>query len=49
MPATQADPRVEKAMAALKAATDKLGVAKLDGEEPVGGKDDSGSALHYRL
>jgi hypothetical protein len=41
----QADPRVEKAMAALKAATGKLGAAKLDGEEPVGGKD--ASALYF--
>jgi Cache 3/Cache 2 fusion domain len=35
----QADPRVEKAMAALRAATAKLGAPKLAGKEPVGGKD----------
>jgi Cache 3/Cache 2 fusion domain len=36
---------VEKAMAALKAATGKLGAPKLDGKEPVGGKD--ASALYF--
>jgi hypothetical protein len=41
----QADPKVEKAMAALKAATDKLGAPKLDGKESVGGKD--ASALYF--
>jgi Cache 3/Cache 2 fusion domain len=41
----QLDPTVEKAMAALKAATGKLGAPKLDGKEPVGGKD--ASALYF--
>jgi len=41
----QADPKVEKAMTALKAATGKLGPAKLEGKEAVGGKD--ASALHF--
>ena len=42
MPSTgnaQADPRVAKSIASLKAAAAKLGAAKLDGKEAVGGKD----------
>ena len=35
----QADPRVTKSMATLKAMTAKLGKPKLDGQEAVGGKD----------
>ena len=35
----QADPRVTKSMATLKAMTAKLGRPKLDGQEAVGGKD----------
>ena len=35
----QADPRVTKSMAALKAMTGKLGTPKLEGKETVGGKD----------
>jgi hypothetical protein len=42
----QADPRVQKAMAALRAATAKLGAPKVDGKEAVGGKD--ASALYFR-
>jgi Cache 3/Cache 2 fusion domain len=41
----QADPKVAKAMADLKAATAKLGAAKLDGKEAVSGKD--ASALFF--
>ena len=41
----QADPKVQKAMAALKIATSKLGAPKLDGKEAVGGKD--ASALYF--
>src|SRR6516162_386173 len=36
---TQADPRVTKSMATLKAMTAKLGKAKLDGQGAVGGKE----------
>src|SRR5215472_7306129 len=36
---SQADPRVTKSMKTLKAMTAKLGKPKLDGQEPVGGKD----------
>lgn len=42
MPSTgnaQADPRVAKSMASLKAAAAKLGAPKLQGKEAVGGKD----------
>jgi len=42
MPGTanaQADPRVAKSMANLKAMAAKLGVPKLEGKEAVGGKD----------
>jgi hypothetical protein len=45
MPSTgnaQADPKVAKAMADLKAATAKLGAPKVDGKEAVGGKDAPG-------
>lgn len=35
----QADPRVAKSMETLKAMTAKLGAAKVDGKEAVGGKD----------
>jgi len=48
MPSTgnaQADPKVAKAMADLKAATAKLGAPKLDGKEAVSGKD--ASALYF--
>ena len=38
----QADPRVTKSMANLKAMTAKLGKPKLDGQEAVGGKDAPG-------
>lgn len=41
----QADPKVEKSMADLKAATVKLGAPKLDGKEAVSGKD--ASALYF--
>jgi hypothetical protein len=41
----QADPKVQKAMAALKAETSKLGAPKVDGMEAVGGKD--ASALYF--
>ena len=41
----QADPKVAKSMADLKAATAKLGAAKLDGKEAVSGKD--ASALYF--
>ena len=41
----QADPRVQKSMAALKAATAKLGAPKLDGMEAVSGKD--AAALYF--
>src|SRR5947209_5483659 len=41
----QADPKVGKAMADLKAATAKLGAAKLEGTEAVSGKD--ASALYF--
>ena len=37
----QADPKVTKSMADLKAATAKLGAAKLEGKEAVSGKDAS--------
>jgi Cache 3/Cache 2 fusion domain len=48
MPSTgnaQADPKVAKAMADLKAATAKMGAPKLDGKEAVSGKD--ASALYF--
>ena len=35
----QADPRVTKSMETLRAMTAKLGRPKLDGQEPVGGKE----------
>jgi hypothetical protein len=35
----QADPKVAKAMAMLKAETAKLGAPKVEGADPVGGKD----------
>ncbi len=38
----QADPKVQKAMAALKAATAKLGPAKIEGMDPVSGKAAAG-------
>jgi Cache 3/Cache 2 fusion domain len=41
----QADPKVAKAMADLKAATAKLGAPKLDGTDPVSGKN--ASALYF--
>jgi len=41
----QADPKVQKAMAALKAETSKLGAPKIDGMEAVSGKD--ASALYF--
>ena len=41
----QADPKVAKAMADLKAATAKMGAPKLDGKEAVSGKD--ASALYF--
>ena len=41
----QTDPRVQKAMAALKAATAKLGAPRVDGMEAVSGK--SASALYF--
>jgi hypothetical protein len=41
----QADPKVQKAMTDLKAATAKLGAPKLDGKEAVSGKD--ASALYF--
>jgi hypothetical protein len=42
---SQADPKVAKAMADLKAATDKLGPPKVEGMDPVSGKD--ASALYF--
>ncbi len=48
MPSTgyaQTDAKVAKAMADLKAATTKLGAPKLEGTEPVSGKD--ASALYF--
>ena len=42
MPSTasaQADPRVAKSMASLKAMVANLGAPRLEGKEPVGGKD----------
>jgi len=39
VPQAQADQRVTKSMATLKAMTAKLGKPKLDGQEAVGGKD----------
>src|SRR5262249_39064670 len=42
---SQADPKVAKAMADLKAATEKLGPPKLEGTEAVGGKN--ASALYF--
>src|ERR1044071_911175 len=48
MPSTghaQADPKVQKSMAALKAATAKLGPAKLEGTEAVSGKN--AAALYF--
>jgi hypothetical protein len=48
MPSTgnaQADPKVTKAMADLKAATAKMGAPKIDGKEAVSGKD--ASALYF--
>ena len=41
----QTDPRVQKAMAALKAVTAKLGAPRVDGMEAVSGK--SASALYF--
>ncbi len=41
----QTDPKVQKAMAALKAATAKLGAPRVDGMGPVSGK--SASALYF--
>ena len=41
----QADPKVANAMADLKAATAKLGAPKLDGTDPVSGKN--ASALYF--
>jgi hypothetical protein len=41
----QADPKIGKAMADLKAATAKLGASKLDGKDAVSGKD--ASALFF--
>ena len=41
----QTDPKVQKAMAALKAATAKLGAPKVDGMEVVSGK--SASVLYF--
>lgn len=41
----QADPKVAKAMADLKAATAKLGAPKLEGADPVSGKN--ASALYF--
>ena len=41
----QADPKVQKAMTALQAATSKLGAPELNGKESVGGKD--ASALYF--
>ena len=41
----QTDPKVQKAMAALKAATAKLGAPRVDGMEAVSGK--SASALYF--
>lgn len=41
----QADPRVQKSMAALKGATAKLGAPKVDGMEAVSGKD--ATALYF--
>ncbi|MBI3705606.1 MAG: Cache 3/Cache 2 fusion domain-containing protein [Rhizobiales bacterium] len=41
----QADPKVAKSMADLKAATAKLGAPKLEGKEAVSGKD--ASALYF--
>jgi hypothetical protein len=35
----QTDPRVAKSMAALKAKAENLGAPKVEGKEPVGGKD----------
>ena len=42
----QADPRVAKSMDTLKAMTAKLGAAKLEGRETVGGKD--APVLYFR-
>ena len=41
----QTDPKVQKAMAALNAATAKLGAPRVDGKEAVSGK--SASALYF--
>jgi hypothetical protein len=41
----QTDPKVEKAMTALKDATTKLGTPKIEGNEAVGGKN--ASALYF--
>ena len=41
----QVDPRVAKSMETLKALTAKLGAPKVEGKEPVGGKD--APALHF--
>src|SRR5262252_7420541 len=38
----QTDPRVAKSMETLKALTAKLGAPKVEGKEPVGGKDAPG-------
>jgi hypothetical protein len=38
----QTDPRVAKSMETLKALTAKLGAAKVEGNDPVGGKDAPG-------
>lgn len=41
----QADPKVQEAMASLKAATSKLGAPKVDGMDAVSGKD--ASSLYF--
>ena len=41
----QGDPRVQKSMEVLKSMTAKLGAPKVEGKEPVGGKD--APALHF--
>jgi hypothetical protein len=41
----QADPKVQTAMASLKAATSKLGAPKVDGLDAVSGKD--ASSLYF--
>jgi hypothetical protein len=42
----QVDPRVTKSIETLKALTAKLGAPKVEGKEPVGGKDAPG--LNFR-